>query len=435
MAASTGSLVIGGLLADMADEPLPRASLRIVAILWIVGLHMVGLTRQRNASRPRVEATRGVLTALACLVALALLGDVLGPVSLRSPVIVLTTLFVGWFATRALVRTVLGILREQGHLARGVAIATSRRYLDDLVDLLQTPSQSGYRVVAAVPVDPTGDAASICDHIVSVTQRSGASGIVISPTGIEPALFHQLVHNLSPRGVHVEIQLPVRLLGEHRLKVTRLGRGFSLFLKPPRHSLMQRAAKRGVDILAAIVGLVLLSPVLAAIAVAVLFTKGPVFFIQERVGRGGKPFGMVKFRSMVLDAEDRRAELMAHNRAMGPLFKIPNDPRITRVGRWLRRTSLDEVPQLWNVLRGDMSLVGPRPALASEMADWPPELQERLEVAPGMTGMWQVYRSNDDYGDDYARLDLHYVRNWTLANDFGLILRTIPALFTSNGEK
>ena len=235
--------------------------------------------------------------------------------------------------------------------------------------------------------------------------------------------------------MHVEIQLPIRTLAEHRIKVTRLGRGFSLYLKPPRHTVAQRFAKRAMDVVLSAGALLALSPLLVAIAIGVKVTsRGPVFFVQERIGRYGRPFGMVKFRSMVSDAEERLDEVLEHNQAAGPLFKIQDDPRITPLGRWLRRLSLDELPQLWNVLVGEMSLVGPRPALETEMLSWPRELHARLDVAPGLTGMWQVYRSRTDYGDDYARLDLHYVRNWTLANDLGLILRTIPAMFSGRGE-
>ncbi|MCL4110587.1 UNVERIFIED_CONTAM: hypothetical protein GTU68_035561 [Idotea baltica] len=152
----------------------------------------------------------------------------------------------------------------------------------------------------------------------------------------------------------------------------------------------------------------------AAIAVKVGST-GPVFYKQRRLGRGGQQFEMIKFRSML-------------NEADGPLFKIKDDPRITRVGGILRRTSIDELPQLWNVVRGHMSLVGPRPALAIEADGWPIELFDRLEVPPGITGLWQVNgRSNASFAD-YARLDLYYVDNWTIGLDVAILARTIPAL-------
>jgi len=164
-----------------------------------------------------------------------------------------------------------------------------------------------------------------------------------------------------------------------------------------------------------------------------LDTPGPVLFRQERVGRRGRRFTMLKFRSMVVDAEARRPALAAANEADGPLFKVRHDPRVTRVGRILRRLSLDELPQLVNVLRGDMSIVGPRPALPSEVVQWGPELFDRLHVPPGITGLWQVRGRSESRFADYRRWDLYYVDNWSLAHDMAIVLRTIPALLSRRG--
>jgi exopolysaccharide biosynthesis polyprenyl glycosylphosphotransferase len=188
-----------------------------------------------------------------------------------------------------------------------------------------------------------------------------------------------------------------------------------------------RMVKRAFDLVGALVALVLLSPVMFVIALAVKLTShGPVFFHQERVGLGGRRFKLLKFRSMVHDAEERKAELESHNQAAEGFFKIADDPRITRVGRMLRRTNLDELPQLLNVLRGEMSLVGPRPLIPTEdqrVVGWH---RRRLELTPGMTGHWQVLGSSRVPLDEMVAIDYLYVANWSLWADLKLLLRTIP---------
>jgi lipopolysaccharide/colanic/teichoic acid biosynthesis glycosyltransferase len=180
----------------------------------------------------------------------------------------------------------------------------------------------------------------------------------------------------------------------------------------------------------------LFSPILIAAAIAIkLESKGGVFFAQERVGRDGKQFRMIKLRTMVADAEERKAELDALNEADGPMFKIANDPRITRVGALLRKLSIDEIPQFINVLHGEMSLVGPRPALQSEVEQWTVEVHERLRVLPGITGMWQVSGRSDTTFDEYKRLDLYYVDNWSLAHDLRIVGKTFGVVLARRGAR
>ena len=192
--------------------------------------------------------------------------------------------------------------------------------------------------------------------------------------------------------------------------------------------------KRSMDFVAALFGLILLLPLLLVIAIAIkLDSPGPVLFRQTRVGKDGREFSMYKFRSMHADAEQKLSELEAQNEAAGPLFKIREDPRRTRVGKFLRKTSLDELPQLYNVLRGDMSLVGPRPPLPREVAQYQPWQRKRLEVAPGITGLPQVSgRSNLSFDEMYF-LDLYYIQNWSPALDVMILLRTIPHVLFGEG--
>lgn len=192
--------------------------------------------------------------------------------------------------------------------------------------------------------------------------------------------------------------------------------------------------KRSMDFVIALVGLLLLSPMMLLIAIAIkLDSPGPALFQQTRVGKGGQQFGMYKFRSMQRDAEARLSALQDQNEADGPLFKIRDDPRRTKVGIWLRRTSLDELPQLYNVLRGEMSLVGPRPPLLSEVSRYQPWQRKRLEVAPGMAGLPQVSGRSNLTFDEMAFLDLYYIENWSPALDIMILLRMVPRVLFGDG--
>jgi lipopolysaccharide/colanic/teichoic acid biosynthesis glycosyltransferase len=181
---------------------------------------------------------------------------------------------------------------------------------------------------------------------------------------------------------------------------------------------------------------VLTAPIMLVAAVAVKRSSpGPVIFAQERVGRDGEIFRVFKLRTMVQDAEARRADLDEHNEADGPMFKMADDPRVTKVGRLLRRLSIDEIPQFVNVLRGEMSIVGPRPALPAEVELWTEDVHDRLRVLPGITGMWQVSGRSDTTFDEYKRLDLYYVDNWSLAHDARIVCKTVAAVVASRGAR
>lgn len=193
-------------------------------------------------------------------------------------------------------------------------------------------------------------------------------------------------------------------------------------------------AKRALDVVGSLLGLILLAPLFVGVAAAVRLTsRGPAFYVQDRVGRSARTFRMVKFRSMYRDAHETRHELEPHNEVDGPAFKIQRDPRVTPIGRLLRRLSIDELPQLANVLRGEMSLVGPRPPLPGEVARWSERERGRLLVKPGLTCIWQVSgRSDLDYGT-WVEMDLRYVREWSLWLDLKLLARTLPALVLGRG--
>jgi exopolysaccharide biosynthesis polyprenyl glycosylphosphotransferase len=206
-----------------------------------------------------------------------------------------------------------------------------------------------------------------------------------------------------------------------------------LYVEEPTLSGVAWLFKNLLDRVVAAVGLVLLAPVLVAVGVAIKLTDpGPVFFRQSRVGREGKIFRVWKYRTMYVDAEERRATLVDQNESDGLLFKIKNDPRITPLGRFLRLSSLDELPQLINVLLGEMSLVGPRP-LPAEDGDYLGDVRRRLLVRPGITGLWQVSGRSSLSWDDAVRLDLYYVDNWSLTFDLTIMWKTIGVVLRSKG--
>jgi exopolysaccharide biosynthesis polyprenyl glycosylphosphotransferase len=189
-----------------------------------------------------------------------------------------------------------------------------------------------------------------------------------------------------------------------------------------------------MDVTGSALGLAVLSPLFALVALFIKATSpGPVLFAQERMGLNGRRFKCLKFRTMIVDAEARLAELQHLNEVDGPVFKIRRDPRITKIGVFLRKASVDELPQLWNVLRGDMSLVGPRPPIPAEVEKYERWQRRRLSMRPGITCLWQISgRSNVDF-DRWMRLDLNYIDNWSLALDLVILLKTVPAVLTTRG--
>ncbi|MCA9491048.1 MAG: exopolysaccharide biosynthesis polyprenyl glycosylphosphotransferase [Myxococcales bacterium] len=236
--------------------------------------------------------------------------------------------------------------------------------------------------------------------------------------------------------------LPLTLDATHtgprtaRAELRQLGDWTGVTFRPATETDPARIAKRVLDLLGAVALLVLAGPAIAVIAVVIRWQDGgPVLFVQERVGRYGRPFRMLKLRTMVPDAERRLPEVLARNEIAGPAFKMRGDPRVTPVGRWLRRFSLDELPQLVNVLQGHMSLVGPRPPLPLEVAGWERWQWRRLSVRPGMTGLWQVSGRADLPWDQWIRLDLDYVDRWSLWLDLALLARTIPVVLAGTGAR
>jgi exopolysaccharide biosynthesis polyprenyl glycosylphosphotransferase len=241
-------------------------------------------------------------------------------------------------------------------------------------------------------------------------------------------------------GVCAEAGVPVTILSDifgdyvPPPRITSFGTLAALKFSPVHHNRLKLRVKRAIDVVGAGLLLILAAPIIAVAALASKATSpGPVFFHQIRCGRYGHLFKMLKLRTMVIDAEAKQAALLGLNEMEGPVFKIKADPRITPVGRLLRRLSVDELPQLWNVFRGDMSLVGPRPPVPMEVVRYETHDRRRLSMRPGITCLWQVSGRNKIGFDDWVRLDILYIDSWSLINDFKILLRTIPAVLRGTG--
>jgi exopolysaccharide biosynthesis polyprenyl glycosylphosphotransferase len=273
------------------------------------------------------------------------------------------------------------------------------------------------------------------ESVQKVLYRSVVDEVAICLPFSEWPQVQEIATACEEMGKIVRIPLDVPAVGSGLHFVEDLDGTAVLSLVQGPDRVLALAVKRLIDIVASAVGLIVMSPVLAGVAAYVWIKDGrPVLFKQTRIGMHGRPFQIYKFRTMVRDAEDRLGEIQHLSVISGPAFKIPDDPRITRWGRWLRRTSLDELPQLLNVLKGEMSLVGPRPAPPREVAGYDLWHRRRLSMKPGMTGLWQLSsRSNADF-DARARLDLDYIDRWSLWLDLRIVARTLPAVLQLDGQ-
>jgi len=286
-----------------------------------------------------------------------------------------------------------------------------------------------------VHLPPAPDALGHAANFRTLLQRTGAEVVVVA--GYLPDnRFREVVDaSLEAQSQLLSVPRSIAIAGVQPNLVWRRGQPL-VELTAPSLKGWQGFLKRAIDIMGGAVGLVLVSPLLALVAIAVkVESRGPVFFTQDRVGQGGRRFRIIKFRTMVNGAEKRRDELLSSSLYSDPrLFKMPRDPRVTRLGRWLRRTSIDELPQLVNVMRGEMSLVGPRPPLPSEVALYEEHHYARFDVKPGITGPWQVAGRNQI--TDFERvvaLETHYIREWSLLNDLSILLRTVWAVAQMRG--
>jgi exopolysaccharide biosynthesis polyprenyl glycosylphosphotransferase len=414
-----------------------------VVSVALVGLWLVAL-RLHNAYDPRLfghgpEEYRAVAAATVRLFATLAIVSYLFKLELARGFLLVALPFglTGLFLARWIWRRWLGGQRAEGRLCDTMIVVGDRGHLAGLIGALRSVPEAGFTIVGACCSDGTTPIAGVpivgTEHqAAQVAERLGADVVACSGSwrlGAEG--LRRLGWELEGTGIGLVLAPGMTQVAGPRI-LTRPVAGLPLLhVEAPTFTGPKRAVKTTFDVLGAFTIALVLSPLLLVVALLVARDGGGVFFKQTRVGQGGKPFLMWKFRSMVPGAD--RMEPASQNDGAGPLYKLKADPRVTPLGRVLRRTSIDELPQLWNVLRRDMSLVGPRPPLASEVAKYEQDAYRRLLVKPGMTGLWQVSGRSDLAWDDAVRLDLYYVENWNLVEDLKILFRTVVAVVKRQG--
>lgn len=344
---------------------------------------------------------------------------------------------------RMVLRSVMHSLRLRGALLQRVLIVGGAVHVDEIAGVLLRERWLGYHVVGALTPDglageetPGGVPVVGGADTISVHAESAEIDVLFlaGGTDVSGAELRRLVWELEEHAIQLVMAPSMTEISGERVRVQPVAGLPLVHVAPPTWSGATRAGKRIFDIVGCCFILFLVAPLLLLISVLIkLHDGGPVFFRQTRVGRDGESFGCFKFRTMVVDAEARVAELQRELGTSALLFKMKDDPRITGPGQWLRRLSLDELPQLFNVFRGEMSLVGPRPQVPAEVALYDDDFRRRLHVRPGMTGLWQVSGRNDLSVEDAVRLDLFYVDNWSMVQDLSILARTFGAVLARDG--
>ena len=443
-AAMAGSAVLATRTAFPPSSDVLLWACLLLALIWPVLLATTGAYSERlfgTGSEEYRRVSRAGLLLLASAGFMSYAAEL--DLSRALVVVAVPALTVATLAVRASARYQLGRARAAGRCVKRTVVVGRGHAVLELAERLRSESQAGLEVVAACV--PSADLEHIqrvagvpvggLDDVLSIAATHHADTVAVTSASETAAEYlRRLSWQLEGSGLELLVAPGLIEVAGPRLHIRPFEGLPLLTVEAPRFEGWHRVVKGGVDRLAAAVALILLAPVLLTIAAAVrLSDAGPVLYRQERVGVHGRTFTMLKFRSMVTDADSRLNGLLEHNEGSGLLFKMRLDPRVTPVGRWLRRFSLDELPQLFNVLGGTMSLVGPRPPLPHEVERYDSSVRRRLLVKPGLTGLWQISGRSDLSWEESVRLDLRYVENWSLALDLLIIWKTAAAVLKSRG--
>lgn len=425
--------------SDTVSYPLVAA---VLGLGWLISLRLQNAYDGRFVGhgiqeyKQVFQASVWLFAALAIVAFAFKLDFARGFVLLAFPIGTILLLTGRWLARRWLVRQ-----RRQGRLSDRVLLVGDREHVASLATALRRTPDAGYHVLGACvdharagKVEGVPVVGNVSDVLVRALDLDVDVVAVSSSAGLGQKGLRRLGWALENTAIDLVVAPDIMDVAGPRV-LTRPVQGLPLIhVESPTFAGPQLMVKNVIDFVGALVAIVVFSPVLAAVALAVyLEDRGPVFYRQERVGKNGETFSMLKFRSMVHDAEQQLPGLLAANEGAGPLFKMKADPRITRTGAFIRRYSLDELPQLFNVLRRDMSLVGPRPPLPREVADYETHTHRRLLVKPGMTGLWQISGRSNLPWEEAVRLDLYYVENWTPVLDLMILWRTLLVVVRPDG--
>jgi exopolysaccharide biosynthesis polyprenyl glycosylphosphotransferase len=435
-----------GLGGDIPGESLVEFSAYVPLQLLFVGLCLLSYQLRGNYALPRAAPFAAELlsilgtTAVAAMAVFAFSSMIRYPASSR-----LTFIYV-WLASVALGvfgRMALRALRAQAHQAgygiERVIVAGGNHLARMLMQVLTHERDLGYRVLGFVDDVPARDFGRFrclgnLEQLPGLIRQLEAHRVIVALPASQHQEILQVLEQCRSNGVGMSLVPDLFELRLSHVSSEMLGAIPVLDLKDSPIEGWNLVVKRALDVAGGAGLLVLLSPLFLLVAALIkIDSAGPVFYRQTRVGKGGAVFQCMKFRSMRVGADLLREELDTLNEAQGPLFKIRADPRLTRVGRLIRRTSLDELPQLWNVLRGEMSLVGPRPPLPEEVERYEDWHRRRLEVVPGITGLWQVSGRSELTFDEMVMLDLYYIENWSLGLDLQILARTLPTVLAARG--
>lgn len=417
----------------------------LFAVVWMLALALRGVYDHRPVTSTGLKTRRAVGSTCAVFGLLASLSLLTGWEQGRAYLLVamplglaflILTRWRAWFPLAAMSPAAgASQVLVAGEVAKTEHVVTHLR---------KQGSRSGYIVSEQVVLPHLGDeqlaqepalSAKAVDDVVDAATSSGVDAVIIADSDmLNPRALQELGWNLAALDVSLLIAPCLTDVAGSRLRAQSVAGMPLMHVDYPRLQGSAAFVKRAFDIVFSLSAIAVILPVLAVVALMVrLDSRGPVLFHQERVGREHSLFTMLKFRSMVSDAEKLRANLLQETEGNGVLFKIRRDPRVTRVGRVLRRYSLDELPQFFNVLRGEMSVVGPRPPLPGEVDTYDERADRRLLVKPGITGLWQIQGRSDLNWEDSLRLDLYYVENWSVWSDMGIVLRTVRAVVTGSG--
>ena len=432
-----------GTTADQQPVPYTLVAL-VVSALWVATL-AASRAYEKRFLGTGPEEFRRVFHASLYAAAIVGFGSFAVKLDLARGFLLLAQAFgiVALLVERSIVRAGVRQRRRRGAWAHRVVVVGDARDAAEFLMLVRRDQHTGFNVVGLVLDNnrrrrPRSDDLPVYDDISKVhlaIEELAADTVAV--TGFGPKsreAMRELTWSLEGTGVELVVAPAFSDISGARISVRPVSGVPLLHLEQPELSGGRRLLKATVERVLALVGLLLVLPfAIVAALVVKLDSRGPVFFRQERVGRVGTHFTLYKLRTMHVDAEHRQADLAHLNEADGPLFKLREDPRVTRVGQFLRKWSLDELPQLWNVLRGDMALVGPRPPVPAEVEQYGPDATRRLLVKPGLTGLWQVNGRADLAWVDAVRLDLYYVENWSLALDLTILGKTIWAVLKRNG--
>ena len=412
-------------------------------LLWVAALWMAGAYDARFIGTGSDEFRKVLNAGVSLTAAVAVFSYAVDlRLSRGYVVIALPSITLLDVVARAVLRKRLHRLRASGRCMHGVVAVGHEPVVADLVTELKREKYHGLAVVGACVTQPGGaeEVAGVpvyggLDDITAAVKAFEADTVAITACPeVDGIRLRSLAWDLEKTGTDLCVSPALLDVAGPRTTIRSTAGLTLLHVDHPQLQGLRLVVKDLFDRCAAAAAVVMLAPLMAVLAVTIrLSDHGPAFFTQVRVGKGGREFRIYKFRTMVVDAEQRKVALMARNEHDGVLFKLRNDPRITAVGAHLRRWSIDELPQLFNVFLGDMSLVGPRPALPDEAAKYAVHVHRRLAVKPGITGLWQVSGRSDLSWDESVRLDLRYVENWSFALDLQILWKTVAALLQRSG--